>query len=202
MSVHVPHPRVIPQTVDVHVRFLFDGSNMENVFQFFYGSTPTLANLVALATEVAGAIGPKLLPIFTSAVTLLEVFVKDIGYINGTEYTYTFPNGTIGTAPGNPNVGGVSKSITLKTARSGRQFTGRKGIGPISENFTTKSEITSAFVTLLINLAVEMLLSRVGGRFIPVVASLEHLTTAAITGFTLANVEAGSQNSRKGGRGN
>jgi len=197
----MPIPRIIPQTVDLHCRYTYDNNLYENVYQFFYGHTPPAAELHQLALDWVGVVFPSLQACLPNSVTFREVFCKDVGYVNGTETTDPFPANTTGTRSGSGLPGQDCKSITLKTAHSGRQYKGAKRIGPLSESDTDRNELSNVIMSLLAALATQMLRTLVVGLFVPEVGSPTYHTTAPLTGFSIPTSEVGTMNTRKGGRG-
>jgi len=189
-------PRIIPNTIDVHLRYVAGGNEMENTYQFLYEDTPSVAQLEALAEDVATNIGAKQRLFTHGGITFTECQAVDIGSSGGAEGTYTFPNGTTGSRGGSAEPLNVASGITLRTGHRGRSKKGRKSYSGFVESDTDGNSIGSSLMGLLADLAVELIRDRVSSTYRPAVGSLKLGSSTAIQSAVILDNNIDSQKTR------
>lgn len=119
----------VPNVAQVEVRASFLGEQVENVyhFQFTDGTIDFLA-LQALVDAVGAAWITEMLPQLQGNYTLREVYGVDLTTVSGPAATYVAPASSDGALSGDPATGATCLCISLRTAKRGRGFRGRKYI--------------------------------------------------------------------------
>jgi len=193
-------PRVIPNTVDVHFRWVGPQQQAcENVYQFKYFAIPTSAQCDALAADVAASLLPRYQAFMTTQHTFNEVYVKDIGAATDRAIgTYRFPSGTHGNDTGDPTASNVACNVFLRTLKSGRTNKGAKRLSGFSENLITKDTFWNEMIALIAELAVRWLISygSGGNSWTPVVASDKANTANPILQIGVTDYVVDSQKTR------
>jgi|KBSMisStandDraft_5_1062788.scaffolds.fasta_scaffold291409_2 hypothetical protein len=189
-------PRIIPNTVDVHLKYTAGPNQMENVYQFIYEEAPSVAQLLALATDVGTNIGAKQAAFTSGDIVFREVQAIDIGSSTGSEATYTFPNGTTGLRGGSIEPLNVASGITLRTGHRGRSNKGRKSYSGFVESDVDSNTLGSSLMGLLTDLAVELIRDRVSSTYRPAVGSMKLGSSRPITSAVILDNNVDSQKTR------
>jgi len=189
-------PRIIANTVDVHLRYSAGPNQMENVYQFIYEETPSVGQLLSLATDVATNIGGKMALAVSDQINFVECQAVDIGTSTGGEATYVFPSGTHGLRSGSVEPLNVASGITLRTGHRGRSNKGRKSYSGFVESDIDSNTIGSSLMGLLTDLALELIRDRVSSTYRPAVGSMKLGTSRPITSATILDNNVDSQKTR------
>lgn len=193
-------PRVIAFTVDVHLRFTTgSGQRGENVHQYHYGSIPTAADLLALATQFWANVGPTWRLMMGNDVIPQEIYVADLDASHSMAAA-TLPlgvghNGTRGT---DEEPGSAAAQMTIRSALRGRHYRGRKSLSGFDSQDQTKDTFGNQLLTWLATYAAKLLLDIIIGgiTFIPAVGSPAlHLSTPINSAF-MPDPFVGSQKTR------
>jgi hypothetical protein len=135
------------------------------------GAAPTTADLAQLHSELIASVLPKLRAISCSDLTWESISSRWMDVPNGVELaTPILANGQ-GTRPGSSSPGNVAYAVSWRTGQSGRSFRGRTYLTNLNEGDTNGDTIGSTLLGLIVDFALEMLISRVAARFAPSVAS-------------------------------
>jgi len=193
--------RRIPNTVDVHFRYSVDGNRCENVYQMAFTVAPTPATMLALVTEIANAFLPRYQAFQTISHVYHEVLARNISPGSNLQAVYTFPPNTVGSLPAAGVALSEAARLILKTLNYGRRFKGAKGLSGFHEGYVNGNTISNNLVPLLANLGAQMLLSRVGGLYIPAVASFLNQAAYTLSSVLMNDNSVDSQKTRLNNRG-
>lgn len=192
----MPVPRIIPSCVDVHVRYQHGTNLLENVYQFVYNAIPTSGELLQLATEFGTAIYNAMRTELHTGVVFREVRADDIGGSNRATATYVYPLNSTGTKADPPVASNEAASMVLYTGRRGRQNRGRKSYSEFVEPSVDGNTLGNFIMSMLVGVAAQILLPRVGGLFTPVVASFVGQITNQIVQAAMLDNNIDSQKTR------
>jgi hypothetical protein len=205
-------PRIIPNCVDVAVIMKAANQTIMNVWQVKYTAhTPTVADLQNLAAEVGSVWATIARPELSSQVQFIQVLCKDIGAAGRFVGAYNYPANTYGQNGSSDLPLNVAANVTLKTAKQGRRFTGKKSISGFTENHVDHNTLGVEILNFLANLAAGMIRTWVGGLFATALGSLPHMVaigpptpaeTNVLTGITVPDAWTDSQKTRLTNRGN
>src|SRR5215216_5507279 len=177
------HP--VTLTTEVNIRYTINAQDCENVIHYKWNSTtpPSVAELYSLAQEVYQTIALKLMAAMHNGCTMREVYARNIDFSSANQATYTqtppYTGQKVGAKLPNQN----AKSIEKKTGLTGRSHHGGLRLSGLDNTEVDRDTITATLFTLLANIIISLLANRVGGRFIPAVASKTLGTSRAITGL-------------------
>lgn len=165
------HPTL--NTAMCHVRTQ-NGSNLqENTFAFQWGTTPTAAQLLALATAIGtGPLGLAIRAITSNGWIFREVYCRNIDTAVAAEATYTFPSGTTGSRPGFQVAANEASGIVKRTGLTGRGSHGRNSYSGFVEADVDGNTLSSSLMALLAQIAIDTLISYLGGLLNPAVAHI------------------------------
>lgn len=165
--------RPTAETSMCHVR-LQSGTNLqENTYAFHWsGSTPSIAELLALATALAGTVGASLRALTSTNVTFREVYCRNIDTEVANEATYTFPVGTTGQRSGNQVAANEACGVVKRTGQTGRGSHGRNSISNFVESDVDGNSVLGGLMALLANLAISTVLDYFSGRFRAAIAHI------------------------------
>jgi len=180
-----------------HLRWTFDGQLCEITQAFRWtGSVPTAGELVALATALGGLLTTRLRNVMSSRANMTEVYCRNIHDAVSAEGTYAIPQPAPGTRGSAPLAGNEAIGIIRRTGFTGRTHHGRNSISCFGQDDVDGNTIVTALLTLLVQLAGQMLTTYVGGKFTPAVAS-KHLGVATnLLGVAVNNSWVDSQKTR------
>lgn len=139
-----------PNIVQVEMRALFDGQQVENRIYVDVFHAPTVADMTAIAGAVSNAIITEWLPILPNSVRFTEMFMRSMHVQNGPQATFPFPGVTgqgqvlIGALPNN-----VSLCVSLRSNFAGRSARGRLYWIALYESVVTLNTVDAAHVTAI-----------------------------------------------------
>jgi hypothetical protein len=148
-------------------------TNLCEITQAFYwaGVPPDQSELDALAQAVGLGVAGKMRSLMATNVNFREVYCKNLNAPGSLQGLFIFPNGTNGQRAGSPVALNEASGIIKRTAFTGRSRRGRNSISGFVEGDVDGNTLSNGLMQLLLDLAIEMLVARVGGRFLPAVAS-------------------------------
>lgn len=155
-----------------------------------------MTELYSLCQEVYQTIALKIMAAMHNGCTMREVYARNIDNPTSNQATYTQTPPYVGSKTGYKLPNQVAKSIEKKTGLTGRSHHGGIRISGLEVSEVDRDTITSALFTLLANIVVSMLANRVGGRFIPAVASKTLGDSRVITGLFVPHALVGSTDTR------
>jgi len=194
-------PRIIPNVIDAHVRYLMFGQKCENVFSFSYAATPTVAQLNQLASELQSTIMPKMQAFMHSNCAFTEILVADIGAAGRPFVQVPIATGTVGTRGTSPAPNNAAASLALRSGFAGRSNRGRKSFSGFVTTDISATALNTGLQALLLSLASEMMLKRVSNLFTPCIPSLKTHTSKPLLGVLLLDNALDSQKTRLVGHG-
>lgn len=165
------HP--VTFTSEVHVRYNINSKACENVIHYKWNNAtpPTDTELTNLATEVATTLVPKMQLMMDNNCTFREVYARNIDTETAPEATYVFPAGTVGTRAGSPAPSGVAFTPIKRTGLTGKSHHGAIRFSGFDRGDVLRDTIQPFIVNTVLSIFATMLAQRVGGRFIPALAS-------------------------------
>jgi len=198
-------PRVISSCIDVHFRYTFAGQQCENIFQYAYpeGTVPNTANLQALAGNLVSTMLPALRAYMPGGCVYREIFLRDLHAASGrAQYTQDL-GGVAGLRGSEATSGQNACHLISRTGFTGRNNHGAKSLGPFVDTDVTSNDMLSGLVTLLLQLGLQWLQTRIVGgiTWTPAVASAITHSRRAIGAVVLNNNFIDSQKTRLTGHG-
>jgi hypothetical protein len=174
-----PGPRLFHPTAHTsmaHIRMEAFGQRFETTLAYNWaGSVPTVAQLLALATELATGAAPLMQGLMGNHVTFREIYCRNIDTQVANEATYLFPPNTFGTRTGLPASLNAACGLIKRTGLTGYGQHGRNSISGFVEGDIDGNSVGAALMTLLANLLLQYLANRVGGVFRAAVAHIPRL---------------------------
>ena len=171
MPTRIFHPTA--NTSMCHLRTQNGANLQENTFAFHWtGATPTSGQLNTLATQLAGTIGTAMRNITSNGWVFREVYCRNIDTEVAAESTYLFANGTTGSRAGSQVAANEACGIVKRTGFTGRGSHGRTSCSGFIEGDVDGNSVSSTLMALLLQLALNMLLSYNGSQFVPAVAHI------------------------------
>jgi len=171
-----PTPRVFHPTLNTsmcHIRMEAFNIQFETTLAYHWdGATPSAANLLSLATELATSAAPLLIGMLGNHVTFREIYCRNINTAVANEATYTFPPNTFGTRPGFPASMNAACGLVKRTGLTGYGQHGRNSISGFVEGDIDGNNVGNVLMTLLANLLLQFLAARVAGQFRAAVAHI------------------------------
>lgn len=160
-------------TTMCHVRTQ-NGTNLEeNTFAFKWGgAAPTAANLLALATAMAGTVGAAIRAFTSDRWLFNQIYCRNIDTEVANEATYLYPPNTTGQRGGSPVAANEACGVVKRTGHTGRGQHGRTSCSGFVEGDVDGNSVGSSLIALLANLALQMLTSYLAGQFKPAVAHI------------------------------
>jgi len=157
-----------------------NGTNLEeNTFAFkWVGTAPTAVELGQLAAALATTVGAALRAITSNGWIFREIYCRNIDVEFAPEATYTYPSGTTGQRVGNQVAASEACGIVKRTGLTGRGKHGRTSVSGFTEGDVDGNSVGGALMALLAQLAAQMLLGYLTGRFRPAVAHIPRVGTA------------------------
>lgn len=199
MAASVFHP--IAQTTMVYLRYLQGSNHMENTFAYRWNSAtvPSAAELLTLCQEVGSTIGAKLQAMTVNTVQLIEVHARNMNVALGLEATAPFTTGTQGQLNGTPYAANCTGNLVTRVGLAGYGMHGGKRFGCWTNFEANGNSIASLQMTRFANMALSVIATRVGGRFIPAVPHLSGVsanTSTLITSVLMLDSDIDSQKTR------
>lgn len=189
------HP--VPSTSECQVRYQHGTNLLENGFAYgFTGANPSTAELLALATAIAGSIADKMRDVMHNGVVMREVYCRNINTEVANQATYTFPAGTNARRTGSPVASNEAARIVKRTGQTGRSHRGANSFSEFVEGDVDGNSIGSSLFSGLLSLGLEIILNRVGSRFTAGVASRRLFSAFPISSATLLDNNIDSQKTR------
>ena len=187
----------ITNTSMVHVRWQAGTNLCENTFAYKWtGTPPTAAELLSLATEIAGSVAAQMRNAMHNGIVFREVYARNIHTSQAEQATYTFPNNTTGNKTGGALALSEAANIVKRTGLTGRAARGSNRISGFVEGDCDGNSIGSSLMSLLANICAQIILARVSGRFAPAVASRLRGSSTTITQALLVDSNVDSQKTR------
>lgn len=174
----------VPNTVQVEVIFEMQDQVVENTL-YYANDTPSIENATALLEAVNTAIQDQLIPLLSSAITLVRLVATLISAIDGFVVTNTtgLPVDGGGSADALPS--NVALCISKRTALRGRSARGRNYIAGIPLDARESQDVlTSAFTTAVVSAFETILGAGADDGWVPVVVSRFHDNAPRVTGVT------------------
>jgi len=114
-----------PNIVAVELRCTLDGQNVENTWHVNVFHEPTVADLVALANNIATVVIGSWLTNLSDQLTFREIHLRSLHTANGVEHTAAFPANTTGSLVSPVMPSNVTLCVSLRSQSSGRSARGR-----------------------------------------------------------------------------
>lgn len=195
--------RPTDNTTMCHVRSS-NGTNLEeNTFAFKWsGSAPTAAELLSLATALAGTVGLAIRAFTSDRWVFREIYCRNIDTEVANEATYSWPANTTGQRSGSPVAANEACGIVKRTGRTGRGQHGRTSLSGFVEGDVDGNTVSGSLIALLSNLAVQILVGYLTARFkaalahIPRAPSTAHGTSDLIAETVVLDSNVDSQKTR------
>jgi hypothetical protein len=192
----------LPGVVQVEARFTLFGQQIENVYHVGGLSSPaTLADMTTIAGIFNVAIGGNLMPEMSADLLFREVFVRDLSEAGGAEFTLaTIPAqaGGSGTeaAPSN-----AAFCVSLRTARGGRRYRGRKYFSGLPRTLITADVVNTTLADQLVAFLTDLIeVINTAGFFLGIVSKVLETITPVISASAF-DLNIDSQRRRLVGRG-
>lgn len=187
----------IAQTTTVHLRFTIDGADCENTFHYKWSNTtpPTASELASLVNEVESTLAVKYRAMTAAGWQYRETYAINR---HAQPAAQAVISSSLAGAPrgGDTLPGNVSDWITRRTGLSGRSQHGGFNLSGFSEGDVTGKTLQTALINLIINFLLSVLAARVGGRFIPAVASKKNNNSTVLTGAVSKTTRTNSAKTR------
>lgn len=192
-------PVVITNTVEVVMEASRGGRERRNIIHYKWsGTAPTVAELETLSQEVADNIINSQQAVTCVGTSWSRVTATDLhGPGGATASVSIFRTGTVNgaAAPGN-----VAFALSKRTGFRGPRFRGRIYLFDLPEGGITDDTLDIGMLPLVTNFGGELMFSRVGGRFVPAVASRTGGFSTNLQSITF-DLTSDSQRRRLTGRG-
>lgn len=154
------------------IRWSAGTNQCENTLAYLWsGTAPTAAELTSLATEVGGTVAARMRNMMHNGIVFREVYCRNIHTQNAEQGTYTFPPNTTGNRNGSAVALNEAAGLVKRTGLTGRANRGRNSFSGFIEQDLDGNTIGATILQVLADVAISILAARVGGRFIPAVAS-------------------------------
>lgn len=140
-----------PDTVEVEMRFLLDGQQVENVFHVTRVANWDEAAMIVLASTFKDWWNVNLKPQVPTTLSLRSIRVTDLESLSGPSIEYTTGLPLAGTSAGLALPNGVSMVVRWLTALRGRSFRGRTYHLQLTEGGVDGNTINSGQVTTYTN---------------------------------------------------
>jgi hypothetical protein len=174
----------VPNTVEVEVIFEMQDQVVENTL-YYANETPSLENVTSLLEEINTAIQDQLIPLLSSAITLVRLVATLISVVDGFVVTNTTGMPVSGGGSDDALPSNVALCISKRTALRGRSARGRNYIAGIPlDARETQDTLTSAFTSGVVSAFETILGAGADGGWVPVVVSRFHSGAPRTTGVT------------------
>lgn len=195
------HPLAATTLVKVFWQLGVNNCMTTLAYRWAGGTTPTLTELQNLAQAVWDGYVEKARTAQHSSVVYRSVQVYNADTPSGLTYTLTPTTPKFGARLGGAVAGNEAGRIFRKSSLRGRSKRGAISVSGFAEGDVDGNSHSSALISMLANIALEMLVAYVAGRFLPAIPS-EKLGSSSIlasTGNYDSNID--SQKTRLNGRG-
>jgi hypothetical protein len=171
MPTRVFHP--VARTSEAHLRYVIGPKQCENIYAYQWNNTtpPTGSELLNLGSEVWGTIGVKVAGMLSSDVAFYEVYCRNIDTETANEATYTLPAIVHGSQSGTRMASNVAFNPIKQTGLTGRSHHGANHYSGFVDTEINGDQFLTFVINQIISIALSVLATRVGGRFIPALAS-------------------------------
>lgn len=132
-----------PNIVQVEIRALLDGQKIENRFMVNALTTPTAEIIADICNLVSVWAQSDYFPLLPNAVSLVEVFARDMSSIDGLQHTIVPAGAVVGGQAVVPMPNEVSFCISFRTGNSGRSARGRFYVLAIPKDLVTGNHINA-----------------------------------------------------------
>lgn len=141
----------VPNVAEVELRYLLDSQHVENTLYYGLSTTVTLADLQALAADVAAVMVSSVMPLLSSFLTLNEIVVTDLSSSTGDQVSYNTGLPLAGSQTGDYLPANVAFAIGFKTTVRGRSYRGRNYVVGLVESQANGNHIDATTRTNLVN---------------------------------------------------
>jgi len=142
----------VPNTVQVSAVFIQFGQRVENVYDIENPDGVDAAAIVDCADLVANWVVDSYLPALANTLTFVACEGKNLDIEAGGVHASTIPAGQVGGASVSGEANNVSFCVSLRTARSGRSFRGRKYVCGIPTGQRIGDNLVGGYVTALVGI--------------------------------------------------
>lgn len=196
----IPTPLIIPNTVEVVMHAQRSGNERCNVIHYGYtGAPPVESELDTLCQEVETTIIEEQEDHTSQGTHWYKVVAYDLGDPAGAFHERSVTR--LGIGGSDVNSWQTAFCLSKRSGRRGRSAHGRYYNFDIPKDNIGEDELNLTIYPSIGDQAARMLEPRVGGRFLPVVASRKLLTTQRFTSVTWDS-KMDSQDRRSKARGN
>ena len=140
----------VPNTIEVQTVFMQFGQRVENVYHVEVPGGIDAAVLVDTTDTVATWVVETLLGNLANSLTFVACEGRNLDIEDGSVHASTIPAAQTGGASVGGEANNVSFCVSLRTARSGRSFRGRKYVCGIPTGQRTGDTLVSGYVTALL----------------------------------------------------
>lgn len=163
----------VAQCTECQVRWSHGSNQYECGFAYQWNNStpPSVAELLTLATEVRDTIGLKMRQMTSSNNVWREVHCRNLNAAVANQNSIQFPTNSTGFRGGGSLAANEAMNIVKRSGLTGRSSHGANRVSDFAEGDVDGNTLQSALMTLAASLAVSMVASRVGGRFLPAIAS-------------------------------
>jgi len=160
-----------PQIVQVEVRGLNDGQQIENRFNIDALTTVTPALVADICNLVSVWAQTDYFPLLPSSIQLTEVFAKDLTTITGSQHTIVPASPVFGGQVAAPAPNEVSFCVSLRSGNAGRSARGRYFVLGVPKDLITANTLNATLRGQHVAAGQELIDTMVGGGFALVVVS-------------------------------
>jgi len=190
----------VPNCTRVLVRYVSLGEDCENVYDFKYNTTPTVANLSALCTEVYNKIWLKMAVYMHTSSYLTQIVATDIGAAGRATYTLYGGPTQAGLRAGTPAPNNVALSVTTKTGTSGHGTHGSKRLGGMVGTDLNGDDVLSFLMNAALQVLIGYLQLYVSGQFAPALANVNTGALKLLVSGVIKDNSVDTQSTRLKGR--
>lgn len=181
-----------------YLRYTIRNKPCQTAFWYAWNNTtpPTEPELLNLATEVYSVMVPKFQTFWHNTVQTVECYARNYDVQFAPEATYTPPAPSVGSRGGEAIAAQVALALTKRTGVTGPSRHGTMILSGFAEADVNGDVVVGNIVTGAASLATSILTDRVGGRFIPALASFKLGTRFRLTHVVLRNLLVDSSRRR------
>jgi hypothetical protein len=142
-----------PGILQVDMRFLRDGQQVQNTFHFDNGTLAawTLDAITTVLDLVANDLWTDMQPLLSAACSLYQVIATDLTDLNGLKISRAITPAEPGGHAGGPSPSNVSMAVKLAPQTRGRGTAGRIFWPDIPETVVTANTIDSTYAGLVVD---------------------------------------------------
>jgi len=190
---------IIPNVVEVVCHATRSGAERANVFHYLYSGTPPVeAELATLAQEVETTIIEEQEDHTSAGTTWYKITCFDMGSLTGAFHERSVLR--LAVADSNVNSWQTAYCLSKRSGLRGRSNHGRYYNFDVPKNHILEDELVLPIIPSINDQAARMLEPRVGGRFLPAIASRKNHTAVRMTSITF-DPKVDSQDRRSKGHG-